>query len=381
MRARAWVVVAVLGGCGRSSASDAAAAGDVLAAIDFRDGGRVLVRATAPDPAVPGEPVLLSLALQGPAATLRVGLFPPRVGGRELVLGSGIDREDQRRPDDDRVVVQELPAATGELELSLPLPQPWHPRTAMITLERFDGAGRIDAVAGPRTRDGLGTAALLRVATTPSAAAAARTAVPVAIDGVLDDAVWATAPALRLVESLDGEPALPRTVAQLAWDETALYLAVTGEDDDVWSEYGRRDEPLWKQEAIELFLFGDASRQRYLELQLSPRGVAFDARFERYRKGDEDWDGSWRGAAVVDGTVDRRDDRDRAVVVEFAVPFAEICANTATRCPPQPGDVLRINVFRLDRPRRGSPVALALSPTRVSDFHAPENAATLELLP
>ncbi|MFO0636378.1 MAG: hypothetical protein U0168_26405 [Nannocystaceae bacterium] len=87
----------------------------------------------------------------------------------------------------------------------------------MITLERFDGAGRIDAVAGPRTRDGLGTAALLRVATTPSAAAAARTAVPVAIDGVLDDAVWATAPALRLVEEpRRRKPALPRTVAQLA---------------------------------------------------------------------------------------------------------------------------------------------------------------------
>ncbi|MBX7083747.1 MAG: carbohydrate-binding family 9-like protein [Nannocystaceae bacterium] len=381
MRARAWAVLAVLGACGRSSASDGAAEGDVLAAIDFRDGARVLVRSSAPDPAVPGEPVTLSLALQGPAATLRVGLWPPRVGGRELVQGSGIERADLQRPDDERVVLHEVPAASGALELTLALPQPWHPRTAMVTLERFDGDGRIEAIAGPRTRDGLGTAALLRVATTPTAAAAVRTAVPVAIDGVLDDAAWAGAPALRLVESLDGEPASPRTVAQLAWDEDALYLAVTADDDDVWSEYTRRDEPLWKQEAIELFLFGDASRQRYLELQLSPRGVAFDARFERYRKGDEAWNGSWHGAATVEGTVDRRDDRDRRVVVELAVPFAEICAHTATRCPPQPGDVLRINVFRLDRPRRGNPVALSLSPTRVSDFHAPENAATLELLP
>ncbi|MFO0636377.1 MAG: hypothetical protein U0168_26400 [Nannocystaceae bacterium] len=101
--------MAVLGGLRSLVGERAAAAGDVLAAIDFRDGGRVLVRATAPGSRGARELVLLSLALQGPAATLRVGLFPPRVGGCELVLGSGIDREDQRRPDDDRVVVQSRP--------------------------------------------------------------------------------------------------------------------------------------------------------------------------------------------------------------------------------------------------------------------------------
>ena len=35
----------------------------------------------------------------------------------------------------------------------------------------------------------------------------------------------------------------------------------------------------------------------------------------------------------------------------------------------------------LERPRKGDPIALALSPTRVPDFHAPENAAILHLRP
>lgn len=352
---------------------------DAIARIGWDDGAALRVLALSPDPIAPGDTVELALELEGHAAReLELVLWPPRVGGRELVIGSGTTTDDARRPDDPRVVRTIVELAPGPGSAALALPSPWHPRTAMITVARTDG---VRVTNGPRTRDGLGIAGLVRVATTPTQATAVHAASAPAIDGVLDDAVWSAATPMTLLDSLEGEPVAPASTLQLAWDDAALYAAARFDDDDVWSEYEAHDDKLWEQEAFELFLLGRGDRRRYLELQVSPRGVTFDAKFERYRRGDEAWDGQWQAAVKVDGTVARRDDRDRGWSVEVAVPWSEICAHTETPCPPRAGASFRINAFRLDRPRRGPAIAQSLSPTRVSDFHAPENAATLELLP
>jgi hypothetical protein len=63
--------------------------------------------------------------------------------------------------------------------------------------------------------------------------------------------------------------------------------------------YVAQDDPLYKQEAFELFVAGSGEGTRYLEYQVSARGVTFDARFARYRKGDEAWDSSWRTAVAM----------------------------------------------------------------------------------
>ena len=80
-------------------------------------------------------------------------------------------------------------------------------------------------------------------------------------------------------------------------------------------------------------------------------------------------------------TIEAPEDRDEGWTTELAVPWSEVCEHTGVECPVGPGTTLRVNTFRLERPRKGSAVGLALSPTRVPDFHAPENSAVLELLP
>jgi hypothetical protein len=107
--------------------------------------------------------------------------------------------------------------------------------------------------------------------------------------------------------------------------------------------------------------------------------VTFDARFEQYRKGDQDWDSDWQTAVALDGTVDRGQDRDRGWTAELAVPWSEICQNTEVQCPVGEGTELRMNLFRFERPKDGPPIGLSLSPTLEPDFHAPENAAIVEL--
>lgn len=363
----------VAAACG---AAPSAAEPGALAVIDFDDGAQIRVLALSPDPAVPGEPITVHMVVAAPGPIdLELVSWAPRIGGRELVIGSGVDAHSAARPDDPRTSRVAVDGAHGELEVAVPLVRPWHPRTAMITVGRRDAV----AVAGPRTRDGLGTAGLVRVLDVPVGVVAARTSTPPVIDGVLDESVWSTAVGHRLGDSLEGEPMAAATDVWFAWDDDAVYVAARMDDDDVWSQYENQDDPVWKEEAFELFFLGDATRRRYLELQVSPRGVTFDARFDTYRKGDEAWDGPWSAAAVVDGTVRRRDDRDRGWVVEMAVPFAMICEHTAMTCPPVAGATTRVNAFRLDRPRRGAPLASSLAPTRVPDFHAPEGAAILEL--
>jgi len=375
------VVVALAVGCGRAGARGAPDPG-ALAVIDYADGTRVTVMSLSPDPATPGEAILAALEVEADAPVdLEVVSWPPRIGGRELVLGSGVDAAIAARPEDPRISRVAVEDATGALEVEVPLLRPWSPRTAMVTVARRDGAAIVPAVDGPRTRDGLGSAGLVDVAQVPVGLVAARVDVAPELDGVLDEAVWSRGTAVRLSDSLEGEPVGIETTVRALWDDEVLYIGAVLEDDDVWSQFEAQDDPLWKEEAFEFFFFGEATRRRYLELQVSPRGVTFDARFDTYRKGDEAWDGPWRAAAAVDGTVRRRDDRDRQWSVEMAVPFAMICEHTAMTCPPVAGATTRVNAFRLDRPRRGPPQASSLAPTRVPDFHAPELAAVMELGP
>lgn len=206
----------------------------------------------------------------------------------------------------------------------------------------------------------------------------------VEVDGRPDDAVWRRADWHELQPSMAGgrvyDPALV-TVAAMAWDEHNLYVAGRLRDRDIWTKFERRDDPLYRQEAFEVFVAGDNSGSRYLELQVSARNVIFDAYFPTYRKGDEGRDFELVTAVELQGTVNNRKDEDRGWTVEMAVPWATICEQTAVVCPPGPGTELRANVFRLEKADRKSQSGYALSPTRKPDFHAWNNAAVLELAP
>jgi hypothetical protein len=350
-------------------------------AIGFR-GGVVIDAIAAPDTTVPGETLRVTFTARGPTEGLRarVVAWPPRAGARQVALG-GVGAPPVHVPLDPRAVVavQALTEGTPQV-IELPLPAPWHPRQVLVTVELLDGDTRVPAQQGPRREDGVGILALVDVPARPTFVVAARMPSPPVLDGRLDEPGWAAAAIHPLVHSLDGEPYDERpAVVRFGWDAHALYLGAQITDPDVWSDYTRHDDPLWNQEVLELFVFGDAERRDYLELQVSPRGVTFDARFAQYRKGDHAWDGTWQAAVDLQGTLDDRRDRDQGWSAELAIPWAEICEHTEVSCPPVAGQQLRVNVFRFERPAKQAPIGLALSPPRVPDFHAPEHAAVLEL--
>lgn len=341
-----------------------------------------------PAPLRAGEVARISMDISGVRGEvlLRIGLRPPRAASRQVALG-GVDAPTPTLPPDPRSVEQSvrLTAETTTVQVELALPEPWHPRQAIVTADFSVGQAPtetvIEATDGPRTDAGRPILGLVAVDTQPTRVPAVRATVAPSIDGQLDEACWQQE-GTTLVDSLAGEPWSGKAGdVRLAWDDTYLYAAAAFADRDVWSTMLTHDDPLWKEEVFELFVFGRREAKRYLELQVSPRGVTFDAKFESYRKGQTDWDSAWKTAVQLRGTLDNRKDRDQGWSVEVAVPWAEICALTPTPCPPRPGTRVSINAFRFERPEGKATVGLALSPTRAPDFHAAANAADVELQP
>jgi hypothetical protein len=369
--------------------------------IDARRIGPIQVGPMEDGPIVPsragraGTSVFVEFESEGLAGVDgRLGLLPPRGAARQEVA---FDMPGQ--PDDPRSVWVDVEIeADGLQRFELPPPgDHWHAPWAVVVFEPRRRWRSLPARSGPRsemlsdqTRASGGRVVLgvVAVARRPARVQAWASADPIVLDGVLDEPAWQHAGA-TLHESLNGEPATEidarlggPTMTYFAWDAEHLYVAGTLPDSDLFAPHHQRDDPLYRDEAFEVFLAGNNSSARgshYLEHQVSARGVMFDAHFPKYRKGDEGWNGSWRSGIVLDGELERRG-HDRGWAVELAFPWTELCEHTKIDCPPKPGQELRVNVFRLDKPDREQQVGLALSPTLEPDFHAWANAAELELL-
>jgi hypothetical protein len=189
------------------------------------------------------------------------------------------------------------------------------------------------------------------------------------IDGVLDDAVWKDATPVVLRGSFDGRPAALRTEARMAYDDAHLYVAFDVEDPDVWGTFRERDDPIYEQEVVEVFLDANADGRTYNELQVSPHNVTFDAYFPARRQGmDLSWDSGMKTAVKVRGTLDDPSDRDEGWRVEMRIPLARLAE--VPHVPPRKGDRWRFNLYRLEHHGRRQVEGQAFSPLHVGDFHA-----------
>ena len=189
------------------------------------------------------------------------------------------------------------------------------------------------------------------------------------IDGELNDAVWKAAAPVVLRGSFDGRQPSLRTEVRLAYDDQHLYVAFDVEDPDLWGTLRKRDEPIYEQEVVEVFLDANADGRTYNELQVSPHNVTFDAYFPARRQGmDLSWDSGMTTAVKVRGTLDNPADRDEGWRVELKIPFARLAE--VPNIPPKKGDRWRFNAYRLEHVERRQVEGQSFSPLFVGDFHA-----------
>ncbi len=221
-----------------------------------------------------------------------------------------------------------------------------------------------------------------KAAPLPGQLVAKKASSAITIDGKADEPAWAAAAGTAAFQTAEGGPELQGpTSAKITWDDQHLYLFVSAEDHDVKSDFTKNDESIWKQDVIEAFIDADGNGKGYVELQVSPKNVQFDAWFPTVRpQSDLAWSAAMKTAVNVRGTLNASGDDDEGWDAEFAIPLTAVKGQDGgmgVRLPPQPGDVWRFNVVRADYGKDGKPAAASWNRIRFSDWHSLDRMLTL----
>jgi len=267
----------------------------------------------------------------------------------------------------------------------------WHSATATLYVGLIatgaHGLGDRMAAAGSHTEDRAVIARtidvdLSRAPAPPGTVYVPRAPGPITVDGVASEPAWASAATSpELVTAEGSADPVGKAIARLTWDDQFLYAFVSITDSDVVSEYKKHDDPLWKQDCVELFIDADGNRRGYVELQVGPNNVTFDSWFAttRAQPGDVSWDSGMQTAVKLRGTTEPGD-TDQGWDVEIAIPWQAVRGRDdamAVRLPPQVGDRWRLNLVRVDV-KTGDKNQQASSWNRITsaDFHALDRMLT-----
>jgi hypothetical protein len=267
----------------------------------------------------------------------------------------------------------------------------WRSPTATLTVGLIatgaHGIGDRMPASGPHTQDRAVIARVIEVDLAkapppPGTVHIPRALAPLQIDGVASEPAWATAATSpELVTAEGSADPVGKAIAKLTWDDQFLYAFVSVTDSDVWSEYKNHDDPLWKQDCVELFIDADGNRRGYIELQVNPNNATFDSWFAttRAQPGDPSWDSGMLTAVKLRGTTEPGD-TDQGWDAEIAIPWQAVRgrdAAMAIRLPPQVGDRWRLNVVRVDlKTGDKNPQASSWNRITSADFHALDRMLT-----
>jgi hypothetical protein len=174
---------------------------------------------------------------------------------------------------------------------------------------------------------------------------------------------WAAVEAVTLADTVTFEPYEENTQVQSCWDADGLYIRFTCQDRHVAATLLGRDEPLYEEDVVEVFIDESGDGSRYLEFEVNPNNALFDARIANDLNGtiqiDSDWDAQGIRTSVTPGQ-----GRD-LFVYDIFIPHVNFGR------PPTPGTEWRVNLYRIDEDRQGIRHYLAWSPTGRLNFHLP----------
>jgi len=178
-----------------------------------------------------------------------------------------------------------------------------------------------------------------------------------------------------------GAQAEQQTTVHLCHDGHSLYAHFTCEDRDIWGTYTQRDDPIFDEEVVELFLApGVEAPTDYAEIEVSPDAVLLDALIHNPSgdRADMTADFIW-DCPGIRWQANRDDGRNRWWAL-LVVPLSELLDDDTpiTQIPSR----WRANFYRIERPRGGDPEFSCWSPTQTqpADFHKPAQFGVLELV-
>ncbi len=243
------------------------------------------------------------------------------------------------------------------------------------TTAKHDGKGRLEAA---KFQVGKGTISKAKPFKAPTLQVRKATG-PVTLDGKLDEPAWKGAVTTAAFGRPDGKP-LPanmRTQVKMLWDDAALYMGFLVRDAKPESKFTKRDETLWDEDVVEVYLDPDGDSKNYVELQVSPKNVIFDALFTARRQPAWEQAAKWNMAglqtAVHIGTLPGRAPTP-GWTVEIRIPWADLAPAKGTK--PTVGTKWRANFFRKELPGDFTHLASwsPVSDDTRADFHNLERA-------
>jgi len=178
-----------------------------------------------------------------------------------------------------------------------------------------------------------------------------------------------------------------RTTFRALWNDAGLALRFDACDDRPWHTMTRRDDPIWEEEVVEIFLDPARLGRHYAEIEISPLSVVTDRPILEpwpALNGDKAW--NWDGieTTVVPGSCGGM--AAGSWVALAWLPWSGLSGlgiEAAAAVPPAAGDRWRFNVFRIKRPggpsdpERGAVYAAWSAPTGPS-FHDPSFFRAME---
>ncbi|ANY70155.1 hypothetical protein BBD42_29370 [Paenibacillus sp. BIHB 4019] len=180
---------------------------------------------------------------------------------------------------------------------------------------------------------------------------------------------WGRCEALELVDTVTGAPPRERTEVRIGWSSEQLHIRFACKDSHIVSDFTQRDEPLYEQDVVEVFIDEEGEGRRYMELEVSPHNVVFDAIIENDGSGGiSSSDLKWQFSRLQTSV---QSDGQGSLLYYIDIPASNF------QRPFAPGLSMRINLYRIDQDVQGIREYQAWLPTRAVNFHLPQHFGKL----
>jgi hypothetical protein len=190
-----------------------------------------------------------------------------------------------------------------------------------------------------------------------------------------DEATWSGVP------RVEWGPERYLTWFCATWSPDALWIRFDCRDEHPWHTLQRRDDPLWQEEVVEMFLDPVGHGRDYAEIEISPANVVCDLRVRHpwpALSADPGWD--LPGFESHVSALGAGDDVRSGWRVTARLPWeglGTLSPAAAARVPPSARHRWRFNVFRIKRPwgptePERDAVYAAWSVPDAPSFHVPD---------
>lgn len=187
----------------------------------------------------------------------------------------------------------------------------------------------------------------------------------------LDKLPWQQFDSLELVDTVTGESCVEKTFVRACWSEKMLLFQFICLDFHIVSDFEQRDDPLYEQDVIEIFIDEQREGKRYMELEVSPKNVVFDAIITNDGIGnilslDLAWDIDGLQTEVITSQP------------QYVTYYVRIPASNFTS-PLEKDKKFKVNFYRIDEKVDGTREFQAWSPTGAIHYHLPQYFGTMNL--